>query len=86
MSLISHNFVVFSVIDIELSYIDHVLHTILGNQYKKMTAFKDFIWLFLFMGLGRVVDVALTSKAEGCGFDPQLEARFLPQHVDPPIN
>ena len=38
------------------------------------------------MDLGGVVDVALTSKAEGCGFDPQLDARFLPQHVDPQIN
>ena len=32
------------------------------------------------------MDVALASEAEGCGFDPQLDARFLPQHVDPPIN
>ena len=38
------------------------------------------------MGLGSVVDVALASDAEGRGFDPQLNARFLPQHVDPPIN
>ena len=38
------------------------------------------------MGLGSVVDVALTSKAEGCGFNLQLDATFLPQHVDPPIN
>ena len=38
------------------------------------------------MGLGSVVDVALASEAEGCGFDPRLDARFLPQHVDPPIN
>ena len=34
-------------------------------------------------GLGSVVDVALASEA---GFDPWLDTRFLPQHVDPPIN
>ena len=38
------------------------------------------------MGLGSVVDVALAFEAEGRGFDPWLEARFLPQHVDPQIN
>ena len=38
------------------------------------------------MGLGSVVDVALASEAEGRRFDPRLDARFLPQHVDPPIN
>ena len=38
------------------------------------------------MGLGSVVDVALASEAEGRGFDPRLDARFLPQHVDPLIN
>ena len=32
------------------------------------------------------MDVALASKAEGRGFDPQMDVRFLPQHVDPPIN
>ena len=38
------------------------------------------------MGLGSVVDVELASEAESCGFDPRLDARFLPQHVDPSIN
>ena len=38
------------------------------------------------MGLGSIVDVALASEAEGCGFDPRLDGTFLPQHVDPPIN
>ena len=38
------------------------------------------------MGLGSVVDVTLASEAEGRVFDPRLDARFLPQHVDPPIN
>ena len=38
------------------------------------------------MGLGSVVGVALASEAEGCGFNPRLDARLLPQHVDPPIN
>ena len=38
------------------------------------------------MGLGSVVDVALASEAEGCGFDPRLDGTFLPQHVNPPIN
>jgi len=38
------------------------------------------------MGLGSVVDVALASEAEGCGFNPRLDARFLPQHVDPSMN
>ena len=38
------------------------------------------------MGLGSVLDVALASEAEGCGFDPRLDAMFLPQHVDPPIS
>jgi len=36
------------------------------------------------MGLGS--DVTLASEAEGRGFDPSLDARFLSQHVDPPIN
>ena len=35
------------------------------------------------MGLGRVLDVALASEAEGRDFDPRLDARFLSQHVDP---
>ena len=38
------------------------------------------------MALGSVVDVAFASEAEGHGFDPRLDARFLPQHVDPPVN
>ena len=38
------------------------------------------------MGPGSVVDVALTSEAEGCGFDPRLDTSFLLQHVDSPIN
>ena len=38
------------------------------------------------MGLGSVVDVAFDSEAEGCGFDPRLDARLQPQHVDAPIN
>ena len=42
--------------------------------------------VILYMGLSSVVDVALASEAEGYGFDPRLDARFLPQHVDPPIN
>ena len=36
--------------------------------------------------LGSVVDVALASEAEGRGFNPRLDARFLLQHVDLPIN
>ena len=32
------------------------------------------------------MDVALASEAQGHGFDPRLDTRFLPQHVDPPIN
>ena len=36
------------------------------------------------MGLGS--DVALACEAEGRGFNPWLDAKFLPQHVDPPIN
>ena len=32
------------------------------------------------------MDVALASEAESSGFDPRLDVRFLPQHVDPPIN
>ena len=32
------------------------------------------------------MDVTLAPEAEGCGFDSRLDARFLPQHVDPPIN
>ena len=39
-----------------------------------------------YMGLGSVVNVALASEAEGCGFNPRLDATFLPQHVDPPFN
>ena len=31
----------------------------------------------MFMGLGSVVHVALALEAEGCGFDPQLDARSL---------
>ena len=38
------------------------------------------------LGLGSIVDVALASKAERRGFDPWLDAMFLTQHVDPPIN
>ena len=44
------------------------------------------IFNHIYMGLGSVVDVALASETEGRGFDPRLDARFLPQHVDPPIN
>ena len=37
------------------------------------------------MGLGSVMDVSLTSKAEGRELDSWLDARFLPQHVDPQL-
>ena len=30
------------------------------------------------MGLGSIVDVALASEDESCGFDTRLDARFLP--------
>ena len=32
------------------------------------------------------MDVAIASEAEGHGFNPRLNARFLLQHVDPPMN
>jgi len=54
-----------------------------------VTQFKAYTyWLYISnsLGLGSVVDVALASEAEGRGFDPWLDARFLSQHVDSPIN
>ena len=38
----------------------------------------------VYVGLGSIVAVAFASKNKGHGFDPRLDARFLPQHMDPP--